>query len=177
MLDRNSTLSFLIVFAFCAVCYMAWFDADRFRPPIIDPSPPSGPAKPLEDRYQTYELVRAHNAVRRAHGLEELDPHVYLVAAARAHADHMAARGRLAHTGIGDDSPAGRAQSAGYTSSYIGENIGWNYPDIPSAMSGWMHSPGHRANLLGGYDQMGAAVAYSRSGEPYWCVVFGRSIK
>jgi uncharacterized protein YkwD len=176
VLEKQPTYSFLIVFLFACACYLAWFDGDRFRPPLVDPSPPVEP-EPYEDRYQTYELIRAHNGTRRAHGLPELDPHVYLIAAARAHAEHMAARGRLAHSGIGDGSPAERAKQAGYRSSVVGENIGWNYRDITAVMSGWMHSPGHRANILGGYDQMGAAVAYGASGEPYWCAVFGRSVK
>jgi uncharacterized protein YkwD len=71
-----------------------------------------------------------------------------LQAAAQAHANDMATRGYFSHTSLDGRSPAQRVRAAGYPSSYIGENIAWGYRDWNAAITGWMNSAGHRANLL-----------------------------
>ena len=43
-------------------------------------------------------------------------------------------------------------------------------------MEGWMDSPGHRRNIVGDFEEMGAAQAEDDSGRPYWCVVFATPI-
>jgi uncharacterized protein YkwD len=41
-------------------------------------------------------------------------------------------------------------------------------------MKGWMESPPHKKNILDDYTEIGVAVAYSETGQPYWCVEFGK---
>lgn len=48
--------------------------------------------------------------------------------------------------------------------STVGENLATGYRTPSAVVSGWMGSPGHRANLLGGsYEDVGIAI---RSASP-----------
>ena len=52
------------------------------------------------------------------------------------------------------------AERRGYDYSAIGENLAAGYRGATSVVSGWMHSPGHRANILGpNFDEVGVAIA------------------
>lgn len=58
---------------------------------------------------------------------------------------------------------------------YVGENVAAGYPTAQSVMTGWMNSPGHRANILKReFNRLGVGVAYSTSGRSYYCQVFGQ---
>jgi len=94
------------------------------------------------------------NATRRQRGLRPLRFSTALARAADFHSREMARRGFFSH-----DSPNGSAfwkrvqrfyPSVGYRSWAVGENLVWASPDLtsPSALSMWMGSPPHRANLL-----------------------------
>ena len=61
----------------------------------------------------------------------------------------------FAHEGRDGSQPAERIRATGYLSGggawRIGENLAWGTGDLatPRAiMAAWMHSPGHRANIL-----------------------------
>jgi uncharacterized protein YkwD len=94
------------------------------------------------------------NATRRQRGLRALRVSVALSRAADSHSRDMARRGYFSH-----NSPSGAAfwrrvqrfyPSAGFRSWTVGENLVWASPDLTaaSALSMWMGSPPHRANLL-----------------------------
>ena len=102
------------------------------------------------------------NRQRRAHGIRKLRENRRLDKASQRHAKDMAANNYFAH---GDF--VGRIQAAhylrgarGYT---LGENIAWGSWDLAtpaSIVDGWMHSPGHRANILNGrFHEIGLGVA------------------
>ena len=60
-----------------------------------------------------------------------------------------------------------RADYVGYALSSLGENIAFNYSDPGTVMTGWMNSPGHRANILNGdYTEIGVGVARDAAGAP-----------
>jgi uncharacterized protein YkwD len=97
--------------------------------------------------------------------------------AARIHAEQMAAYRRADHTISGAQYPnmQSRLQAVGYNYSSAAENVAWNQPDARSVVNGWMNSSGHRANILDPQlTEIGAAMARSARGEPYWIQVFGR---
>jgi uncharacterized protein YkwD len=103
------------------------------------------------------------NKQRRAHGLKKLRENKHLDIASQRHANDMARRNYFAH---GDF--AGRIRGAGYLRGAnrgytIGENIAWgswDYATPASIVNAWMHSPGHRANILnGGFHEIGLGVA------------------
>lgn len=67
--------------------------------------------------------------------------------AARKHAERMAQEAELAHRLPGEADLATRAHQAGARFSHITENIATG-ADARKFHDGWMHSPGHRANIL-----------------------------
>lgn len=56
----------------------------------------------------------------------------------------------------------------------LGENIAYGYPSAAAVMRGWMHSPGHRRNILNRrFTKIGLGVAQTRDGTKYWVQNFG----
>lgn len=119
------------------------------------------------------ELVAAHNRSRAKAGLSELVVNPRLEAAAQHHARDMAERRRMSHRGSNGSSPFQRMSAQGYTFRRAGENVAAGQRTVEQVMRDWLHSPGHRRNILGKFTEMGASGATDRSGTPYWCVTFG----
>src|SRR5207253_2431194 len=105
------------------------------------------------------ELVEAHHRVRSAHHLAVLKVSSPLEAAAREHARDMARRHRMSHRGGDGSSPFRRIAAQGYVFRRAGENVAAGYPSVDAVMKGWMHSPGHRRNILGDFSEIGVACA------------------
>jgi uncharacterized protein YkwD len=111
-----------------------------------------------------FELTSTENIVlemtnkeRVSRGLKPLVIDPSLVESARQHANWMASTHRMQHT-----------------SKPVGENIAMGQNTCTSVMSTWMNSSGHRANILGGWNRVGAAAYTSPSGRIYWCLQFLR---
>jgi len=106
------------------------------------------------------------NHQRRAHGLASLVGNARLGRAATLHAWDMIHRGYFAHTSPDGIGFAERLRRAGYirgcTSWAVGETLAWGSGTESSPWSrvaAWMHSPPHRAVLLGAtYREAGIAV-------------------
>jgi uncharacterized protein YkwD len=93
------------------------------------------------------------NRQRAQHGLGALHSNSQLALAARRHSRDMVVHDFFAHGDL-----LGRLARAGYLrgrhSWSVGENIAWGSGSsaTPRAIvSMWMHSPGHRANILNGH--------------------------
>ena len=81
-----------------------------------------------------------------------------LARAARKHAQLMAEQYLVLHRLPGEADLATRAREAGVSFSHITENIGMT-AYAAGFHDGWMHSPGHRANILdAAIDSIGIAV-------------------
>ena len=81
-----------------------------------------------------------------------------LARAARKHAELMAEQYVVLHRLPGEADLATRAREAGVSFSHITENIGMA-AYAGGFHDGWMHSPGHRANILDAViDSVGIAV-------------------
>ncbi len=108
------------------------------------------------------------NRERARYGLRSLRDNSRLERAARNHSDDMVASNLFSHSSSNGSQPAGRIRSSGYLSGAhawtVGENIGWGQSSFASPASMvrmWMHSPGHRANILrGAFRDIGIGVAY-----------------
>src|SRR5260370_8424979 len=87
------------------------------------------------------------NRERVAQQLPPLKGNSELAEAARQHALLMARQADLSHQLPGEPSLAQRAGQAGARFSEVGENIATG-SQAPPIHTGWMHSPGHRANIL-----------------------------
>lgn len=95
------------------------------------------------------------NRVRSRHGLHPLRLNRKLSRAARRHSRDMVRRRYFAHDSLDGRSPFARMRATRYVprgaSWMLGENIGWGSGSLsePAALVRmWMHSPGHRANIL-----------------------------
>lgn len=121
-------------------------------------------------------LVEAHNLEREKAELPPLEVSETLNLVAKENADDMAATGRMSHQGSDGSSPFDRMKSWGYQFQSAGENIAYGQQSLEDLMSSWMKSPGHKANILGKFTEMGAAYAIDADGTPYWCVTFGTPI-
>ncbi|MBO3740117.1 CAP domain-containing protein, partial [Actinoplanes flavus] len=54
------------------------------------------------------------------------------------------------------------------------ENIAYGYRTATDVVTGWMNSPGHRANILNCKSKtVGVGVAYATDGTPYYTQDFG----
>ena len=86
------------------------------------------------------------NEQRAKHHLAPLHESKKLDRAARGHSHSM-----VNHKYFGHGDFAGRIHRAGYHGYTLGENIAWGslrYSTPASIVNMWMHSPGHRANIL-----------------------------
>ena len=102
---------------------------------------------------RVYEL---QNKARARHGLKALCVHPILTQAARAHTKEMLDKDYISHNSYNGETIKERLERFGYTldgySYYgIGENIGWgcgSNGDPDHIFKLWMHSSGHRHNIL-----------------------------
>jgi uncharacterized protein YkwD/putative cell wall-binding protein len=112
------------------------------------------------------DVASLTNAHRANAGLPALESESSLDAMAQEWAYHMDTIDSMEHS-----TNAWRTSKAtpGW-SLCCGENIAYGYRSASDVMSGWMNSPGHRANVLDGrYTHIG--VGYSASGN-FWVQVF-----
>ena len=123
------------------------------------------------------DIIRYTNDARAQKGLPALRTNGKLMEAARIHAQQMASAQRSDHTITGAHYPTmqSRLDAVGYGYMQAAENVAWNQASAQAVVASWMASSGHRTNILNsGLTEIGAAMARSSRGEPYWIQVFGR---
>lgn len=98
------------------------------------------------------------NQERTAQHLPQLHWDNALARAAQFHTEQMVRQNELSHELPGEPQLGQRIADAGARVSAFGENVG--FAESPEAVhQGWMHSSGHRANILStGYDVVGIAA-------------------
>jgi hypothetical protein len=112
------------------------------------------------------QLLALANRARAEAGAGPLKWDGALANAARQHCLRMAAEGPISHRYAGEPDLAERAGETGARFSLIEENVALA-PTPDEIQDAWMHSAGHRANLLNPLvDRVGLAVVASR-GELY----------
>src|SRR6266481_8795554 len=94
-------------------------------------------------------LLDAANRERAAAGLQALKWDNALAQAARQHAQVMVSQNLLLHQCLDEPPLDQRAAKAGAKFSLIAENIAVG-PNPETIHNGWMHSTGHRKNILNG---------------------------
>jgi uncharacterized protein YkwD len=103
-------------------------------------------------------LLAAANEARANQGLLPLRLDPVLTEASAAHAREMANHADISHQFNDEPDLAERGANAGAHFSLISENVG-EAPNSVIIHNLWMHSPGHRANLLDpNVDSIGLAV-------------------
>ena len=124
---------------------------------------------------QEAEVVKLVNAERAKVGRKPLAVNYSLQDAAWKHNDLMTKTGCFAHTCPGEPDPFKRISATGYKYVTAGENIAKGQRTPAEVMDAWMHSTGHKANILN-KDYTDIGVAYSKSG-PTWTQDFGTPIQ
>lgn len=111
--------------------------------------------------------------IRASHGLQPLTADPELEAAALRQAGNMARTGRMTHgTGLGRGfaSRMSRVEINGAAA----ENIAHGRMSLDKLFDMWMHSQGHRRNMLDPrFRRFGLASAGESGGERYWALVLG----
>jgi hypothetical protein len=108
------------------------------------------------------QLFALANQARAEQGAGPLKWDAALATAARQHCVRMVAEGQISHRYGGEPSVTERAGQAGAHFSLLEENVAIG-PDPGTIHNDWMHSQGHRTNLLNPeVDRVGVAVMASR---------------
>jgi uncharacterized protein YkwD len=116
------------------------------------------------------------NQARAQEGVGRLDWDPALADAALQHCLRMAAEGPISHQYNGEPDLSTRTAQAGAHYSVIEENVAMG-PSADAIHEEWMHSPGHRANLLSpDVDRVGVAVVAAR-GELYAVADYSRAVE
>ena len=138
-----------------------------------------GPVDPPVDPGIAEVEARVHlliNQYRADKGLAPLSQSDVITTQARKHSGDMADGSvPFSHDGFDDRVTAIRQQPS---ISGAGENVAMNsgYSDpAQTAVSGWIKSDGHRANIEGDFDLTGIGVSQSRSGAYFLTQIFAKS--
>jgi len=128
------------------------------------PSPVSATTlTPRARMYQATNNSRLNNGVRR------VDIHWQISKLARQHSIAMANRGSLFHTST---SVAQGTYLRGINWSMWGENVGITGGSVADLQQAFMHSPGHRANILNNRFRRVALGTYRDDDGLLWVTVF-----
>ncbi|MFJ1705931.1 CAP domain-containing protein [Kitasatospora sp. NPDC088346] len=145
--------------------------------PSAKPSNTAGPSTPppgggTEQQF-AQQVLDLTNVQRAQNGCGPLAANDKLRAAAQGHSDDMAARNFFEHTNPDGAGLGNRVDAVGYRWGGLGENIARGQQNPADVVDGWMHSPGHRANILNcSFTELGVGV-HLGSGGPWWTQDFG----
>jgi len=132
-------------------------NSERVRMPVLTPDIP---------QVET-AVVEMTNTFRRENQLSAVTINPKLSAAARAYAALLAKTKQFSHTAGGTDAGK-RIEATGYSYCAYSENLAMaadsrgfeSRPLASSAVTGWINSPGHRANMLEAHvSEIGIGVA------------------
>lgn len=148
----------------------------------VNAPPPLVIENSVQESFLTKEgVIKFTNSARVQAGLTPLLENFQLNQSAYSKAYDMFSKQYFAH-----DSPEGKnvsdlASEAGYQFIVIGENLALgSFKDDRELVTGWMNSPGHRANILNpSYKEIGVAVIKGNfNGKTTWIAVqhFGRPL-
>lgn len=125
------------------------------------------------DQRMAEEILVYINQFRVQHGLPKLKMDPVLVKVAMSHSRDMATHALP----FGHDK---FNQRMNYAHQHIAdslsgaENVAYNYKTAKIVVDGWVHSPGHRRNIMGHYNLTGVAIARDDKGRPYFTQMFLR---
>ncbi|CAN5596831.1 hypothetical protein BH10ACT2_BH10ACT2_00550 [soil metagenome] len=146
---------------------LGWFDGS----PIAGPAPLAVASAGCPSTFSSVasECTALTNAERSAVGAPALSINVQLNAAAQAHSQYQADNRLMTHDSANGAGPGTRMTNAGYSWRAWGENVAFGQSDCEAVIAAWMHSPGHRTNMLNpAYTNIGIGMAVAANGAKYW---------
>jgi uncharacterized protein YkwD len=130
-------------------------------------------ATPSQDEQH---ILKQINHFRMTHFLMPLKFDEHLNKIAMQHSQNMAnQRIPVGHQGFNNRFKTMRNQVENV--GQAAENVAAGYKNVDMVIDGWIHSPGHRQNILGHYNLTGIAIAYDKNHKPYYTQVFAKQIK
>lgn len=107
-------------------------------------------------------LLDDTNSQRTSNSLGALGLNAQLDQAAQTKANDMVARDYWSHNTPDGQAPWTFIVNAGYDYQTAGENLAYGFDTAAATLTGWMNSPGHRANILNtSYLEVGFGIANS----------------
>lgn len=128
---------------------------------MLQPAPQAAVSKPggsvlaYATSMSRTDLLNATNAFRAQNGLGPLSLNGQLNTSAQNKAQHMVTHNYWAHDAPDGTSPWYFFDQAGYNYTRAGENLAYGFNTSQDTVNGWIGSPGHRANMLGDYYDVG----------------------
>lgn len=116
-------------------------------------------------------LLMNVNAIRQAQGLPPVSTDTELTRAAQRHAEEIAARGELSHSGADGARIGERLERVGYAYMLAVENLASGTLDADDTVERWLGSPSHRVNLLSAAMRQ-AGVGYIELPVPDWRIAY-----
>jgi uncharacterized protein YkwD len=117
------------------------------------------------------EILFFVNEFRRSKGLPALQANSYISSVALGHSrDMLTGKSPFGHDGF--------RQRIDRISSRLGklhvaaENVASGPMDAREVVDGWLHSPGHRRNIMGDFQLTGIGVAEAANGMIYFTQIF-----
>ena len=119
---------------------------------------------------KTKEVINLVNKERTARGLSELKMNQKLMYAAMIRAEEISES--FSHTRPDGTSCFTIFEDLNIDYYGAGENIAYGYVSPEAVMTGWMNSPGHKANILtGSFTEIGVGC-FEKNGRLYWVQMF-----
>jgi uncharacterized protein YkwD len=125
------------------------------------------------------DVIKLTNIERTHYRRPALRANPRLMRAAQLQADQMARARHMAHVIPDARYPRteDRIAAANYRWRMVGENVAFGQANAAKVLDSWMHSSGHRTNILNStFTEMGAGYAVDQTGRPYYVQVFGRPL-
>ena len=135
----------------------------------------------------TQKIFEKTNAIRTSRGLSELAQYDDMDQLAQLHSNNMVEYNFYSHVDHQGKSPSQRADDLNFEWRRIAENIAqvpWHENVLKCGntrsaesisecvVEGWRNSPGHYANMIGEFDQLGVGVAFTNDSIAYFTQVF-----
>lgn len=146
-------------------------DTRPTQTPAATPAPKATEQPETDDYISEYrrEVLRLVNVEREKEGLNALVGDAKLDAAAQGHSEDMAANDFFDHDNLKGEKFSDRIKKAGASYRCAGENIAAGQRNPEAVVDAWMHSEGHRANILTPeFNKLGVGVAKNANGYIYW---------
>ena len=133
------------------------------------------------------KVLQKTNTIRASRNLSELVQNNDMDQLARLHSENMIEHNFFDHLDHQNKSPSDRADDLSFGWTRIAENIGYvpwfenvlGCGDTRTAESisecvveGWRNSPGHYANMIGDFSELGVGVAFTNDSIAYFTQVF-----
>ncbi len=117
------------------------------------------------------ETMALVNAYRTSIGLNELKDISHISYKSEEHDHYM-----IANNVVNHDDFVSRSENIMKVlgAKSVAENIAYNYNSPQAAVSAWLKSPSHKANIEGNFTHFGLAIRVSAEGKKYYTNIFAK---